>query len=130
MNAPAATPRRVEDPGGLWALVASPVAWAAHFLLSYVTAAIWCAKFPEPGTFGTVRAAIAGYTVAALAVVAWVGWQGYVRHRAGGEPPPHGRDTPEDRARFLGFATLLLSGLSAVAILYAALTLVFFRSCA
>jgi hypothetical protein len=28
----------------LWLLVASPVIWAAHFLLCYGTAAVWCAK--------------------------------------------------------------------------------------
>jgi len=42
---------------------------------------------------------------------------------------PHDDDTPEDRHRFLGFATLLLSALSAVAVLYAGLVAVFIRSC-
>jgi len=42
---------------------------------------------------------------------------------------PHDADTPEDRHRFLGFATLLLSGLSAVAVIYTALVVVVFRSC-
>ncbi|MGB7839915.1 MAG: hypothetical protein WBL40_17580 [Terrimicrobiaceae bacterium] len=29
----------------LWLLMISPTIWAAHFLLCYLTAAIWCAKF-------------------------------------------------------------------------------------
>ena len=30
--------------GGLWILVAGPAVWALHFLLSYVTVAVHCAK--------------------------------------------------------------------------------------
>jgi len=49
---------------------------------------------------------------------------------AGGtEATTHDLDTPEDRHRFLGFATLLLSGLSAVAVLYAAFAATFFDTC-
>ena len=55
----------------LWMLAASPVIWAAHFLLVYVTAAVWCAKFAQPGdSLGGVRTAIAVYTVLALAAIA------------------------------------------------------------
>src|SRR5687767_11521418 len=32
----------------LWLLTASPVIWAAHFMLSYITASIWCAKLAGP----------------------------------------------------------------------------------
>lgn len=40
-------------------LVASPMIWAVHFLLSYVTAAIWCAKVG--GALDGVRVSIAVY---------------------------------------------------------------------
>ena len=122
----------------LWALAASPTLWAAHFLLSYATAAVWCAKFASGpgGSLTAVRIAIAVYTVAAMAGIAVVGWRGLKRHRHGeGSGPhdeasvPHDDDTPEDRHRFLGFATLLLSGLSAVATLFTALAAAFFGSC-
>jgi hypothetical protein len=43
--------------------------------------------------------------------------------------PPHDDDTPEDRHRFLGWATFLLSILSAIAVCYSALAAVFLRSC-
>ncbi len=33
---------RVIDQGSVWILVAAPSIWAAHFLLSYWVAAIWC----------------------------------------------------------------------------------------
>jgi hypothetical protein len=114
----------------LWLLTASPVIWAAHFLLSYGTASVWCAKVAGPGdSLGGVRVAIAIYTVVALAGIGIIGWVGYRRHSHGDASVPHDDDTPEDRHRFLGFSTLLLSALSAVAVLYAALVVVFFRDC-
>ena len=115
----------------LWALAASPTLWAAHFLLSYATAAVWCAKFASGpgGSLTAVRIAIAVYTVAAMAGIAVIGWRGLKRHRHGEGSVPHDDDTPEDRHRFLGFATLLLSGLSAVATLFTALAAAFFGSC-
>jgi hypothetical protein len=119
-----------EQKQSLWLLTISPVIWAAHFLLSYITASIWCAKMADPNnSFGSVRAAIVVYTVVALGGIGITGWVGYRRHSYGDASLPHDDDTPEDRHRFLGFSTLLLSALSAVAVLYAALVVVFFRSC-
>jgi hypothetical protein len=114
----------------LWLLTASPVIWAAHFLLSYITASVWCAKVAGPGgSLWGVRAAIAIYTLVALAGIGVIGWSGHCRHSFGHADLPHDDDTPEDRHRFLGFATLLLSGLSAVAVVYAAFAAVFIGSC-
>jgi hypothetical protein len=99
-------------------------------MLCYMSAAIWCAKVVGPGgSLATVRMAIAVYTALALAGIAVIGWRGYHRHSFGNVSLPHDADTPEDRHRFLGFATSLLSALSAVAVVYAALVAVFFRSC-
>jgi hypothetical protein len=64
--------------------------------------------------------------------VTWIGWDGYRRHRLPGgasDGGHHASDTPEDRHRFMGFATTLLSGISAIAILYQALAAVFIGSC-
>ena len=114
----------------LWLLVASPTLWAAHFMASYLTAAIWCAKFAGPDSLlGPVRPAIGVYTVAALIGITIVGGAGLRRHRLGGASLPHDDDTPEDRHRFIGFATLLLSGMSAVATVYSALVVVFIENC-
>ena len=119
-----------EEKESLWRLVTSPAIWAAHLMLSYMTAAIWCAKFAgHYGSIAPVRWAIAGFTVLALTGIAINGWQGWRRHRYGEEPPPHDDDTPEDRHRFLGYATTLLAWLSAIATLYAALVVVFVRDC-
>jgi hypothetical protein len=119
-----------EQNESLWILTVAPVLWAIHFLLSYLTAAIWCAKFAgtDYSLFG-VRVAIIVYTVVALVGIGITGWVGFRRHGHGTETLPHDFDSPESRHRFLGFATLLLAGLSAVATVYAALVIVFIRSC-
>jgi hypothetical protein len=118
-----------EQNQSLWLLVWSPAIWAAHFLLSYLTAAIWCAKFAGPdGGLWKVRVAISAYTIAALIGIGIIGWIGHRRHGYG-EASTRDFDTPADRHRFLGFATLLLSGLSAVAVLFAGMVIVFFHTC-
>jgi hypothetical protein len=119
-----------EENQSLLLLTASPVIWATHFMLSYLTAAIWCARVAGPdGSLGGVRVAIAMYTVLALSGIGWIGWRALRRHRYGTATLPHDDDSPEDRHRFLGFAALLLSALSAVAVIYAALAAVFIGSC-
>ncbi len=119
-----------EQKQSLWLLAASPLMWAAHLLLSYITASIWCAKLSDGShSFVTVQRAIVGYTILALLGISIIGWIGFRRHRFGNASLPHDDDTPEDRHRFLGFSTLLLSALSAVATLYAALVVFFFTDC-
>ncbi len=119
-----------EQNESLWRIIASPLIWAGHFLFSYITAAVYCAKFASGGQpLGPARVAIGVYTVVALAAIVGMGWSGLKSHRFAGETVPHDDDTPGDRHRFLGFATLLLSALSFVATVYVALTLVFIRDC-
>lgn len=119
-----------EEKESLWLLVASPAIWALHFLASYLTAAIWCAKVAGPvGSLGDARIYIAVYTVVALLGIGITSWRGFRKHSFGSATVPHDFDTPEDRHRFLGFATILLSGLSAVATIYVALTAIFVESC-
>lgn len=122
--------RLAERKESLWRLAISPTIWAAHFMLSYVSGAIWCAKYAGPaGSLTPIRWAIAAYTVVALIGIAINGWDGWRRHRIGNATVPHDDDTPEDRHRFLGYATALLAALSAVATIYAALVVLFVRSC-
>ena len=114
----------------LWLLAVSPVIWAVHFLACYVTAAVWCAKFaPRDGSLAPVRAVILVFTLVALAGIAVNGRSGLRRHRSGTESPPHDFDTAGDRHGFLGYTTVLLSALSAVAVVFAALVLPFFEDC-
>lgn len=129
---------RTPDKGSLWLLTIAPAIWAAHLLLSYTTAAIWCAKAAGPGAaLGGIRPAITWYTAVALVGIVVIGWEGLRRHSypstplgaGGAEATTHDLDSPDDRHRFLGFATLLLSGLSAVAVLYAAFAATVFETC-
>jgi hypothetical protein len=121
---------RTPDHYSLWRLTIAPTIWAVHLLLCYITAAVWCARFvPSGGPLGWVRSAIAWYSVVALAGIVAVGWEGFRRHRYGTETTTHDLDSAEDRHRFLGFATLLLAGLSAVGVLYAALAASYFETC-
>jgi hypothetical protein len=118
------------DHYSLWLLTIAPTIWAAHLLVSYITAAVWCAKFVSAGgELGVVRSAVMWYSAVAFAGIAVIGWEGLRRHRHGTEATTHDLDSVEDRHRFLGFATLLLSGLSAVGVLYAALAATYFDTC-
>lgn len=120
-------PRQLES---LWTLFTAPVVWALHFLFCYVVAAIFCEK---PGFLGldftNLRIAIATLTVFALvtivisALLAWRQW-GF-----GTGDPPHDDPTRRDRMLFQGYATLLLSGLSFVAVIFTALPALFITEC-
>lgn len=125
-RARAELPERAES---LWWLTGGPVVWAAHFMLCYVTAAVWCAKASRVAPLGDLRLLLAGYTVAALGLIAFFGWRGLRQHRLGKATLPHDEDSAEDRHRFLGFSTLLLCGLSFVAVLYVAIAIVVIGTC-
>ena len=119
-------PREIET---LWTLFTAPVVWALHFLACYIMAAIWCAKRGDAG-FSIVQASIAAVTVLALGVIMLSAWLAWRQWGFGTQNPPHDDATAHDRTLFQGFATLLLSGLSFVAVLYVALALLFIDGCA
>lgn len=120
-------PRQLES---MWTLFTAPVVWAVHFLVCYVAAAIFCEK-PAflGGDFGNLRLAIGLFTLLCLAMIllsaalAWRQW-GF-----GTGDPPHDDPTRRDRLLFQGYATLLLSGLSFVAVVFTALPAVFITEC-
>lgn len=111
-------------------LTVGPVIWGAHFLLSYITAAIWCAKIAgRTGSLDGAAIAVAIYTAVALAGIATISVVSFRRHSFGTATAPHDFPTDADRHRFLGLATLLLSLLSGVATVYVALPIIFIGSC-
>ncbi|MCO5731727.1 hypothetical protein [Rhizobium sp. SSA_523] len=120
-------PREVES---LWTLFTSPAVWALHFIVCYVVMAVYCAK---PGLFGlsfdSYRLILSGFTVAALAFIVFAAYLAYRQWGFGSEDPPHAGATDLDRRRFQGFATLLLSGLSFVAVVFTAIPLIFLAEC-
>jgi hypothetical protein len=120
-------PREVES---LWTLFTAPVVWALHFLACYVGAAIYCEK---PGFLGLgfddLRMAIATITVLALAVIVLAAVRAWRQWGFGAGDPPHDDPTRRDRLFFQGYATLLLSGLSFIAVIFTALPALFITEC-
>ncbi len=113
----------------LWALIASPTVWSLHFLFCYVYASIRCAKGGRLEPLDDVRFAITIATLAALLLVAACGFIAWRETRIEGDPPPHQESTDEDRLRFLAVATMLLSALSFVAIVFTAMPAFIFGDC-
>jgi hypothetical protein len=118
-----------ENAGTLWMLTTGPTVWAVHLMASYVTVAIWCAKTSRFAPLGTSRTLVVAYTVVSLALIAFFGWRGLRQHRWGSATLPHDAPSAADRHRFLGFSTLLLCGLSFIAVVYQGLTIVFIGTC-
>jgi hypothetical protein len=119
-----------EGDESLWWLAAPPLIWLAHLVASYATAAVYCAMSGIRSTpLTTVRVAIVVYSVVALAGIAAIGIRGLRRHRFDSATTAHDFDTPQARYRFLGFATLLLSSMSAVAVVFVALPAAFLETC-
>src|SRR5687768_616078 len=104
-------PELPEHDETLWWLAVPPGLWAGHFLLSYATAAIWCAKIAGPlGTLAAARWLIIAYTVVALLAVALVARRAWPRYRRAASEVAHDDDSPVGRHRFLGYALVLVSG--------------------
>lgn len=120
-------PREVES---LWTLFTAPAVWALHFLACYVGAAIFCEK---PGflsaDFGTLRIAIAILTGLSLGMIVLAAALAWRQWGFGTGDPPHDDPTRRDRLLFQGYATLLLSGLSFVAVIFTALPALFIAEC-
>jgi hypothetical protein len=123
-------PSDVDEPRqSLWALTVGPAIWAGHFLSSYIAAAVWCGHAGPHARFGWLNVVFAVFTALALVAVAWVARGGWTKYNHGDAVPSHHKDTPGDRHRFLGLATLLLAVLSAVSILYTAVAVAMLRGC-
>ncbi|MBC9247514.1 hypothetical protein H4P12_12530 [Paracoccus sp. 11-3] len=112
----------------LWRIAFSPIIWAAHFLLCYAGAAIWCARVgPTQGT-AFLRLSVLALTLIALGLIGWVGWRALQQWR----PEASTADRlhhPENRHHFLGHAAVLLSLISVVGVIYVALPALFIGTC-
>lgn len=114
----------------LIAMTSAPLVWVVHFLVSYLTNAIFCAKYAGvSGDASLVRFTILVATVIALPLIAAIAWFSYRRHRYQDSQLPHDADSSEDRFRFLGFAGFLLALLSFVAVTFTALVALFIPTC-
>ncbi|WP_458758478.1 hypothetical protein ACSVBT_19765 [Afipia sp. TerB] len=120
-------PREIES---FWTLLTAPAIWAGHFLACYVLTALHCEKPALLGiSFQSLRLIILAITIVALLGVIASAWLAWRQWGFGVERPPHDDPTSDDRKQFQGFATLLLSGLSFVAILFVAAPALFITEC-
>jgi hypothetical protein len=111
----------------LWLLAWPPAIWAAHFLGSYALAAVWC-RGNSPGS-SWLGLSIATSALVAIALIGYAGWIGWQKHNIPGGKPSHDGDNNEDRTRFLGFATVLLAALSAMATAYTSVAALIAGAC-
>lgn len=101
------------DKGSLLGIAFAPMIWAGHFLFVYVLAAILCAKHPQHlGATGGIIAASTAVAAIGILLVAWPSFQ-VVRRERRAEPA---ENSPAGRRWFLARASLLLAGLSLVAV--------------
>jgi Kef-type K+ transport system membrane component KefB len=120
-------PRQVET---LWTLFTAPVVWALHFVLCYAGAAIFCEKpYLLGNDFDNLRIAIGVVTMLALAMIVLAATLAWRQWGFGSGDPPHDDPTRRDRLLFQGYATLLLSGLSFIAVIFTAMPALFITEC-
>ncbi len=119
---------RIIDQGSIWIMVAAPTLWAAHFVASYVLAAVWCAKIGPSLT--QPRWIIAAMGALCAGVIVWLGVRAVRRY--GGvfvifeeitESSERGRD------KFIGHVSLLLCILSVLAIVFTVIPGFVFGTC-
>lgn len=101
----------------LISLAGAPLVWAAHFVLIYSVAGTLCQKLPAGDAILASQWVIAVATGLALAAIAWVAWHSAMRLGGG------------VNGRFMARVTLMLAGLSALAVIFSALPAIFAASC-
>lgn len=115
----------------LWRVIISPSIWALHFLVCYVAAAINCEKLGRDAPLGDVRVLVIGVTVLALGGIFWstLGlWRVHERSLTDNDFE-YEHNTPEERHRFLTHVALMLSVLSAIAVIYVAIPMIYLETC-
>ncbi len=124
-----------EERASLARITAAPLTWAAHFVLSYAAAAVWCAgKGAGPGAAVAqmlpLRIGLGAATLVALGVIAWLGWRSWRQWDLLDDYDyEHETGVGEDRHEFLGHAAFLLSVVSFVGVAFTALPLIFVATC-
>lgn len=115
----------------LWRVIAAPIVWALHFLFCYIYAAIYCEKMGRDASLNGPTLVIVGTTIVALSLIAFSTlrlWR--VRGRSLTDNDfEFEHNTPEERHRFLSHVALMLCVLSAVAVLYVTIPMLYLSSC-
>jgi hypothetical protein len=115
----------------LWRVIVAPIIWATHFLFSYVTVAVFCEKAGRRAALDPAELAVSIGTIVALAGITWAShslWK--VRGRSLTDNDfEFEHNTPEERHRFLSHVALMLCVLSAVAVVYVAIPMIYLSTC-
>ena len=113
----------------LLSLVSAPVIWAIHFLLSYIIVSLAC-RDGETGTWAagltSVEASVGALTLVAVALLVYIGivnYEKWQRARQTGLPG-------DDMSGFFALSSVLLCGLSAVAVIWVAFPAFMLAPCA
>jgi heme/copper-type cytochrome/quinol oxidase subunit 2 len=112
-------------------VIAAPIVWALHFLFCYVYAAIYCEKAGRAASLDQPTLTVA---VASTVALALIGWSTLSLWRVRGRSLTDNdfefeHNTPEERHRFLSHVALMLCVLSAVAVLYVAIPMLYLETC-
>lgn len=121
----------VIDRESLLGMVASPLIWAAHFLLCYTLVGVACAfgfASPAPGEWGIIRISLIIVSILALATIAGLAFLAHRRWRQSGASR-RPQDAEQSRHRFMSVAALLLSILSGIGVAYTAVPLFVLSTC-
>lgn len=109
------TSEHAADP--LWIPLVAPIIWSTHFTVCYIWAAMACGRFASQiaGSLDFVLILMTAIAIAPISVLLLRGFR-----RLNYRWPDHSLDegTPEDRARFMAYMTILLAGLSGLATLF------------
>jgi hypothetical protein len=112
-------------------VIAAPVVWALHFLFCYVFAAIYCEKAGRAASLDSPTLVVVIATAVALGLIGWSTlslWR--VRGRSLTDNDfEFEHNTPEERHRFLSHVALMLCVLSAVAVLYVTIPMLYLGTC-
>ena len=115
----------------LWRVIAAPIIWALHFLFCYVYAAIYCEKAGRDASLDHPTLVV---IIATLVALAGIGlstrhiWRVRARSLTDNDFEFE-HNTPEERHRFLSHVALMLCVLSAVAVLYVTIPMLYVSPC-
>ena len=115
----------------LWRVIAAPIIWSLHFLFSYVYAAVYCEKLGRDASLQHPTLVVLGATAVALAGIGWSThriWRVRARSLTDNDFEFE-HNTPEERHRFLSHVALMLCILSAVAVLYVTIPMLYLTTC-
>jgi hypothetical protein len=115
----------------LWRVIAAPIIWATHFLFCYVFAAVYCEKMGRGASLDDARLWVIVATVVALAGIGWsthAVWRVRARSLTDNDFEFE-HNSPEERHRFLSHMALMLSALSAVAVIYVLIPVLYLATC-